>query len=571
MNNQSVKRRREDDDDGSEIAIDILSQLPQHILHHILSLLPQKGAVRTSVLSKSWRYLWHGRFNVEFREFDHRFDRKEEIWPFLDKTLQRYLDQNLSLQKFLVDIHYVVDFELLQKWIPVLIMNMGVRSFNLIFYWSTNAFYPLPLIVFQSESLVELNLQRCDLKILESTDNVVMLNNLQTLRLHDVYITVEIFEKIILGCPLIENLDMFKCIGMKSIKLHKHHNIKDFASTGIGQIVIEIENTHTLESVRIRNCGNWFLRHKNFPHLKSLELYKVQLPADIFDHNFSSFFPCLNKLRLDSCHSLKEFHLISSSIKRLTIIMDTSSRIKAFIDTPNILYFEYLGYGDAVLPSIKFTTTSNEWKSQITLGYKLERSKKDAMAWFLKVNKLLKALSQSHITLRLAPNEYEELYINDFYGGFYTPVVVEHLKLRGDFSSSSNPAILNCLFRICRPRYMDLYDDDIYMVLDAHLLAKCKEINNLAGFMSKVVPDEIGCCFWLKDLEEVCIEVRDEEAKEWHCVEGTSLPTLRIRQKIRFRLTWKEHVDVSKISMSEEDLLNAKEETYAVALTEKGT
>ncbi|KAL3634895.1 hypothetical protein CASFOL_021949 [Castilleja foliolosa] len=86
MNEQSAIRRIEDDD-GSAIAVDRLSQLPQPILHSILSLLPQKHAVRTCVLSKSWRYLWHGRFNVEFR--DNCFARKKEFWSFLDNTLQR--------------------------------------------------------------------------------------------------------------------------------------------------------------------------------------------------------------------------------------------------------------------------------------------------------------------------------------------------------------------------------------------------------------------------------------------------------------------------------------------------
>ncbi|KAL3634858.1 hypothetical protein CASFOL_021912 [Castilleja foliolosa] len=525
---QSVKRRRVDDDDGSAIAIDRLSQLPQPILHNILSLLSQRDAVRTSVLSKSWRYLWHGRLNVEFR--DHWFPRKKVLLSFLDRTLQRYLDQNLTLQKFLVDMyHYEVDFVLLQKWIPLLIMNICVRSFNISFHESS-IFFPLPLVVFQSESLVELHLQRCDLSILKSTHNV-MLNNLQTLHLEEVDITDKIFEKIISGCPLIENLDVLKCIGMKSIKLHKHHNIKDFCCSVDEQTIIEIEDPHTLESFNIQNyCPDWFLPHTNmhFPHLKSLKLHRVQLPAETFDY-FSSFFPCLNELRLTKCDGLKEILLLSSSIKRLTIKMDTKNRIKAFIDTPNILYFEYSCVG--FLPSIEFATTSNVWNSKITVVYKLRRSRNDATFWFLELNKLLKALSQSHITLILRPNKYNKLHINDSYGSFYKPVVVEHLKFRGRFSSSGS-AILNCFFRVCRPCYlhMDLFD---------RRRAKC----NFAEYISKLklIPYETGC-FWLQDLEEVSTEVWKKKAKEWRCIKGTILPALRSQQKIRFRLTWKEHL-----------------------------
>ncbi|KAL3634992.1 hypothetical protein CASFOL_022046 [Castilleja foliolosa] len=249
---------------------------------------------------------------------------KNEFWPFVDKTLQGYLDQNLSLQHFLVNIYNevdLVDFVLLQKWIPIVIMIMCVKSLNLIFHRSTEGKdFPLPLLVFQSESLVELHLQGCDLSTLESTDNV-MLNNLRTLRLHELDITDEVFEKII---------------------------------------------------------------------------------SETFD-NFSSFFPCLNELRLNECKGLEEI----------------------------------------------------KWESKILLlWYKLivTPSEKDTTAWFLKLNKLLKALSQSHITLSLDPYEYKKLHINGSYGGFYKPVLVEHLK----FASSSEPSILNCFFHICRPMYIHM-------------------------------------------------------------------------------------------------------------------
>ncbi|KAL3634855.1 hypothetical protein CASFOL_021909 [Castilleja foliolosa] len=342
----------------------------------------------------------------------------------------------------------------------------------------------------------ELHLERCDLKIIESTDNVV-LNNLQTLRLHDVDITDEIFDKIISGCPLIENLYLSFCTGLKSIKFHKHHNIKDFSSSMTHQIIIEIENTHALENVH----------------------------AEMFD-NFSSFFSCLNELIINNCNGLKEFRLLSSSIKRLTIKMGPRNRIKAFIDTPNILYFKYSSDGEGVLPSIKFTTTSNEWKSKISLSYKLKPLGKDATSWFLKLNKLLKALSESHITLNLIHDEYKKLYINDSYGGFYKPVVVEHLKLWGCYSSYFVPAILNCFFKIFRPRYIQMENG----------LAKF----NLAEYISKLIPYETGCYFWLQDLEEVSIEVMDMKAKEWRCLKGTILHALCSEKQIRFRLTWKE-------------------------------
>ncbi|KAL3634829.1 hypothetical protein CASFOL_021883 [Castilleja foliolosa] len=518
MNTRSVKRKR-GDANGSAKKIDRLSQLPQPILHNILSLISQRDAVRASVLSKSWRYLWHGRLNVEFR--DNWFARKTELWSFLDKTLQRYKDQNLSLHQFIVEIRSEVDLDLvlLQKWIPTVIMDMGIRSLNFI---CSSTILPLPLVIFQSKFLVELHLQDCNLNPLKFADNV-MLNNLRTLRLHSVYITDEIFEKIISVCPLIENMGMSQCIGLKSIKFDKDHKIKDFSYCVNEQTIIEIVYPDALESVYIENCcPNWFLPHQNtqFPHLKSLNLYRVQLSAQTFDY-FSYYFPCLSDLILNLCDGLKKFFLSSSSIKRLTIKTDLKNRIKAFIDTRNILYFEYSGHG--FLPSIKFAPTSNKWNSQITLVYKLRRNYNDATMWFLKLNKQLKELSQSHITLNLIRSKYKKLDIDDSYGGFYEPVVVEHFKLCGCLSPSSDPAMLNCFFRIIRPSYIHM---DEYAI-------------KLAEFMCNLIPKEKGSYFWLQDLDEVSIEIWDMKAGNWKCVQRTSLPPLPSKQPIRFRLTWR--------------------------------
>ncbi|EEC66518.1 hypothetical protein OsI_32637 [Oryza sativa Indica Group] len=51
---------------------DWLGDLPEEVLHHIMSFLDARQAVRTCVLSRRWRNLWRTVpcINADFDEFD---------------------------------------------------------------------------------------------------------------------------------------------------------------------------------------------------------------------------------------------------------------------------------------------------------------------------------------------------------------------------------------------------------------------------------------------------------------------------------------------------------------------
>ncbi|KAK6138613.1 hypothetical protein DH2020_027638 [Rehmannia glutinosa] len=505
MEKQAAKRR---EDDGSS-SMDRISNLPQPILHHILSFLSQREAIQTCVLSKSWRYLGSTRPNVEFIQYYFN-GIEQKFMSIVNKTLQRYHDQKLCMQEFRVEMLSVGDSEsisLLEKWIPIVVLNMGVKRFSLYFHSKISPCFDLFSVVFESESLKDLDLQRC--KLSPNPLNKVPFKYLEALSLIRVYIAEETFEKIMSNCPLINNLVLVDCEGLKTIKLNKHNSLNYFEFCYHMEYLYRAENDHlsieidvpTLKTLTILWCPKWLHHHNYFPNLISLSLNMLS----------------------------------SRSIKHFTIVSESRSSIKAVIDAPNIVQFDYQC---DVLPSISFTTTSSEWKSNITYNLDIDRP---SSSWFLNLYQLLKALSQSEISLDFLPTIYGEepdqalvVADNSIYGSLHKPaVVVEYLTL-SFYSSSTISAFMNDLFRICRPRYIGPYwytnaRDELVELLYNILVKERRKRHYL----------------WQQDLEEVTAEAFNENGQEWHAVHWTSLlegdallPNNQCKQKFRIRLKW---------------------------------
>ncbi|KAK6153800.1 hypothetical protein DH2020_013439 [Rehmannia glutinosa] len=392
--------------------MDRISQLPEAILHHILSFLSQNEATQTCLLSKSWRYVWSTRPNIEFLEEDWlKKNKLRYVWPpirpkfleqenkvaflsVLDKTLQGYYDQKLRIQEFHMKI-LKLDSDtilLIEKWISIVMVNMGVKTFNLYLISNPWEFFALPSVVFKAESLQKLYLYGC--KLIQKPLDKVLFKHLQTLHLTRVYIDDEIFHKIISSCPLIEVVGLDRCEGLRTIKVNKDHNLKEFNFSDVPWYIkdddcsIEID-VQTLVTIEILGCGHWYHPHKYLPRLKSLCLINVKLASWPFDVLSGNYLPSLEDLTVRCCSGLKELKLLNHSIKHLTIEGLDGPDNKVAIDAPNIVKFKYVG---DIPPSIAFATTFSEWKSVITLQDDVDFGDDDhaLLSRFLKLNKLLK-------------------------------------------------------------------------------------------------------------------------------------------------------------------------------------
>ncbi|KAL3642220.1 hypothetical protein CASFOL_013035 [Castilleja foliolosa] len=243
-----------------EGSMDRISELPQPLLHDILCLLSQKEALQTSVLSKSWRYLGSTRPNLDFHE--QYFYRNMETLPsVVDKTLQRYHDQKLSLQEFCLTFSGLDSDSIpfLEKWIPIVVLNMAVKTFHLSFNPNCG-YFKLLHVFFKSETLQSLYL--CGRILIQTPiDNVILCKHLHTISLYELLIKDETLNMILSSCHLIETLVVSRCWGLRTIKLDDQMSLKyfDFESDKISHNDTSIEfNAPTLETVRIKGFAKAF-------------------------------------------------------------------------------------------------------------------------------------------------------------------------------------------------------------------------------------------------------------------------------------------------------------------------
>ncbi|KAK6140452.1 hypothetical protein DH2020_025804 [Rehmannia glutinosa] len=420
---------------------------------------------------------------------------------------------------------------------------MGVKTFNVSLpsYNSIKSTYvDLPSVVFHAKSLEHLYLWGYKLNFIDN----VHFERLQRLSLTSVYIAEETFEKIMSSCPLIDYLGLDRCEGLKTIKVNKYHNLKEFSLSYYKyDRSIEIDFSTYVETIKIVGNAKWYHQHKYFPHLKSLCLELVRFPSLSFDI-LPCNFPNLQDLSIGHCYGLKQLQLLNHSIKHLTLNHICDKSFKAAIDAPNIVKFDYCGdFPESI--SFAATTSSDGWKSNIyvDLGDDVDASS----SWFLNLKKLLNAVSQSEISLYLyLYNRTKNQQIEDdpppaedtiIYDGFLyeSTVVVENLNLRLErHSFSSLSAVTNGLFRICRPRKI------IGLNWFANAQSKWnRECNQVIEFLFEIL---------LKYVEELSLELFDEKEKEWHSVHGTNLADQSAaalsnnqdnQQNLRVRLKWR--------------------------------
>ncbi|KAF5744013.1 F-box/LRR-repeat protein [Tripterygium wilfordii] len=189
-----------------EISGDRISDLPDGLLHHILSLLPTKEAVTTSTLSKRWRYLWFFVSNLYFRDkgFHKDIERKDSFARFVERALLLH-SSNVKIFRFSCK-GGCLDAIRFNSWIGAAIRRQ-VQELRL--SYNLRNVVAMPLCLWTSQTLKVLKINSPVSLVLPST---VFFSSLKTLHLRNVpfYDNLSIHE-LFHGLPVLEELVLLRC------------------------------------------------------------------------------------------------------------------------------------------------------------------------------------------------------------------------------------------------------------------------------------------------------------------------------------------------------------------------
>ncbi|KAH7861263.1 hypothetical protein Vadar_023950 [Vaccinium darrowii] len=195
---------------------DPLANLPEPLLHLILSYLAMKDVIRTSVLSKRWRYIWLYVPCLNFPPL--KMSRSKEV-AFINQSL--LLHKCPAIQKFsLTFLQHDAEPHHVDSWI-YFTKTRNVNKLNLDFrnnHLETQPVrcYRLPDFLFSSTSLTALSLVRCEIHFPVKCK----LSSLKILSLEQVYFSDGTIADLTGSTPILEFLSLTNCQRFADFNVH---------------------------------------------------------------------------------------------------------------------------------------------------------------------------------------------------------------------------------------------------------------------------------------------------------------------------------------------------------------
>ncbi|KAF2283171.1 hypothetical protein GH714_043501 [Hevea brasiliensis] len=308
--------------------VDRLTELPESIIHRIISFLSFHDATKTSILSRKFRSIWYSFPTIWFdeshqtgkRSVERRSKRIDTFLSYVHDFL-RLREPNIALQVFRFRVALTSDFHdksddridaaicyALENYVKELDLDV-VGDYN-----NSRSYYRLPSAVFSARSIAVLKLK--GFKLMP--------------------------QDLILSSKLMEYLAIHGCSGMKTLKVScdKLKFVKIDSCDRLEKIEMAASNMESFSFDGTRKYGELGSFDINFSaciSLKHLSLENTPITDACLTCGVSGLF-MLETLILRHCNSLVNLYLFSLELK--TMELENCSRLKKIeVVAPNLESF----------------------------------------------------------------------------------------------------------------------------------------------------------------------------------------------------------------------------------------
>ncbi|AED96761.1 unnamed protein product [Arabidopsis thaliana] len=301
------------------------------LLVKILSFLPTKAAVTTSILSKQWKFLWMRLPKLEYhddikiyilymrggsrsRTDSILLEKSQRMWRFIDKNLPLHSSPVIESLRLTI-YNELFQPESINLWVEIAVSRC-VKELSVRFSpFKGKRDALLPTTLYTCKSLVTLKLRE---NILVDVPHVFCLPSLKTLHLsHVTYADEESLQRLLSNCFVLEDLVVERRVG---------DNVRNFA--------VIIPSLLSLSFEILGQCSS----EEYVIHTPSLKYFKAR------DFGECSTCLILNMPKLEEVFVSTAGHNIKKLLESVTYV----KRLSLFIPDNNAEAFTAL-YGDVIV------------------------------------------------------------------------------------------------------------------------------------------------------------------------------------------------------------------------------